>query len=73
MGARWSIEQDVREDADSIFVPAERLPAAETGDLVEVSSSVPRERRLGRVVERVHDDERGTFVVLRLEAPTEQT
>ena len=37
----WSIEQDVRADAESIFVPIEQLPDADTGDIVEISSSVP--------------------------------
>jgi len=68
----WSIEQDVREDAESIFVPTEQLPDADTGDIVEISSSTPVARRRGRLVDRVDDAERGTFVVVRLEPPIDQ-
>ena len=34
----WSIEFHVREDAESMFVPAELLPHARPGDAVEVRS-----------------------------------
>ena len=67
----WSIEQDVRADAESIFVPTEQLPDADTGDIVEISSSVPLARRRGQMIDRVDDDERGAFVVVRLDPPVD--
>ena len=38
---QWSIEYQVREDAESMFIPAELLPDAEAGDVVEITSAQP--------------------------------
>jgi hypothetical protein len=69
----WSIEHDVREDADSIFVPADLLPDARPGDAVEIaaaSSTRPRPRpRHGVVADLVDDEARGEFVTVKLEPP----
>ncbi len=68
MGApAWSITQDVREDAPSVFVPASDLTGAVVGDGVEVTtaSSV----RVGRIADIVDDAERGRYVVVSFEAP----
>jgi hypothetical protein len=63
----WSIEYDVREDAESRFVPAELLPRAQPGDLVEVRSAQPATTRQGRVRERFDDESRGEFVTVRFD------
>jgi hypothetical protein len=68
----WSIEHQVREDADSIFVPAELVPRAQPGDAIEIRSSQPTLTRHGHVVACVDDHERGRFVTVKLEAPTQQ-
>jgi hypothetical protein len=63
----WSIEYDVREDAESMFVPAELLPHAERGDLVEMRSAQPAVTRQGRVADRFDDESRGEFVTVRFD------
>lgn len=65
---RWSIDQDVREDAESVFVPAERLPRAAVGDVVQFNSEHVGTRS-GQVTDLVDDDERGTFFTVRLDGP----
>jgi hypothetical protein len=63
----WSVEYDVREDAESMFVPAELLPDAQPGDLVELRSTQPEVTRQGRVVDRFDDESRGQFVTVRFD------
>jgi hypothetical protein len=63
----WSIEYDVREDAESMFVPAELLPDAQPGDLVELRSAQPEVTRQGRVADRFDDESRGQFVTVRFD------
>jgi hypothetical protein len=63
----WSIEYDVREDAESMFVPAELLPDAQPGDLVELRSAQPEVTRQGRVADRFDDEFRGQFVTVRFD------
>lgn len=65
----WSIEHDVREDADSIFVPAELLPDAQPGDGVVVASATATRPRHGVVADLVDDHARGEFVTVKLEPP----
>jgi hypothetical protein len=65
----WSIEYDVREDAESMFVPAELLPDAQRGDLVELTSAQPAVTRQGRVADRFDDESRGEFVTVRFDEP----
>jgi hypothetical protein len=67
--APWSIEQDVREDADSVFVPCDRLSGAGVGDLVEVGSAHAG-RRCGRITAIVEDRRRGSFYTIQLDAPS---
>jgi hypothetical protein len=63
----WSIEYDVREDAESMFVPAQLLPHAQPGDLVEMRSAQPPVLRRGRVADRFDDESRGEFVTVRFD------
>jgi hypothetical protein len=63
----WSIEYDVREDAESMFVPAQLLPHAQPGDLVEMRSAQPPVSRRGRVADRFDDESRGEFVTVRFD------
>jgi hypothetical protein len=65
--AAWSIEYRLREDEDSLFVPAELLPHAQPGDAVEITSTQPLLTRRGRVTDRVNDEARGEFVTVDLE------
>jgi hypothetical protein len=62
----FSIDQDVREDADSVFVPAEHLPRAAIGDVVRFTSQHAG-ARCGRVTALVEDGERGTFFTVGLD------
>jgi hypothetical protein len=64
---RWTVDFDVREDAPSVFVPAELLPGASVGDVVTISSSQPDTIRRGRIIERLDDDVRGRFFAVSLE------
>jgi hypothetical protein len=64
---QWTVEFDVREDAPSVFVPAELLPDASIGDFVTISSSQPDTVRRGQVIEMVDDDVRGRFFSVSLE------
>jgi hypothetical protein len=63
----WSIEYQVREDAESMFVPAELLPGAQTGDVVEITSVQPPVRRRGRVAGPVITDSAGDFITVTLD------
>jgi hypothetical protein len=63
----WSIEYDVREDAESMFVPAQLLPHAQLGDLVELRSAQPAGTRQGRVADRFVDESRRQFVTVRFD------
>ena len=63
----WSIELDVREDAPSMFVPADLLPDAGIGDAVEVTSANPPATRRGHVTDEV-DDDSGRFVTVSFES-----
>jgi hypothetical protein len=65
--ATWALDHDVREDADSVFVPATELPAAVVGDAVTFRGD--HGAREGRVTALVDDGERGTFVAVALEPP----
>ena len=64
---RWVVEQDVREDAESVFVPAELLPGAAVGDDVEFRSHHAG-TRCGRIAAVVNDGERGNFVRVAIAA-----
>jgi hypothetical protein len=63
----WSIEYRLREDAESLFVPAELLPHAQPGDAIEIRSTQPPLTRRGRVTDRVNDETRGEFVTVELD------
>jgi hypothetical protein len=63
----WSIEYDVREDAESMFVPAQLLPHAQPGDVVELRSAQPPTTRTGRVADRFDDESRRQFVTVRFD------
>ena len=67
MSSSWSVEQYVREDAESVFVPTGLLPRARAGDVVAITSSEPDVTRHGHITDTVADGERGTFVVVRLD------
>jgi hypothetical protein len=58
----WFIEYQVREDAESMFVPTELLPEAQPGDIVEIASAQPPVTRRGRVADRADADWRDEFV-----------
>jgi hypothetical protein len=64
---RWTVDLDVREDAPSVFVPAELLPDALVGDYVTISSRRPAAVRRGRISAHLDDDERGQFFPVSLE------
>jgi hypothetical protein len=64
----WSIEQDVREDADSVFVPVAQLPLADIGDVVEVGTTHSGTRP-GHITALVEDDQRGDFYTVELDRP----
>jgi hypothetical protein len=63
----WSIEYQVREDAERMFVPADLLPNAEAGDVVEITSVQPFVRRRGRVAGPLIEDSAGDFVTVTLD------
>lgn len=65
----WSIRHDVREDAPSVFVPADELPGVAVGDTVEVTSASPPAVRIGRVADVVDDAQRGRYVIVSFELP----
>ena len=65
--ASWSIEYVVREDEESVFIPADLLPDAQPGDVVELSSAHPHVTRRGRVTELEDDATRGEFVLVHLD------
>jgi hypothetical protein len=69
MPRNWSIEYAVRADAESMFVPAQLLPHAQPGDLVELWSAQPAVTRRGRVAERFVDESRQPFVTVRFDQP----
>ena len=58
----WSIEYQVREDAESMFVPTELLPNAQAGDYVEITSVQPSVSRRGRVDGPAGADSTGDFL-----------
>jgi hypothetical protein len=62
----WSIEYQVREDAESMFVPTDLLPHAHPGDFVEITSAQPPVTRRGRLVGPADADAetRGEFVTV---------
>ncbi len=63
--ASWTIEQDVREDAERVFVPAELLADAVVGDEVTVRPVAPsHDVRRGSVVEVSEDEVRGRFFTI---------
>ena len=66
----WVIDQDVREDADSVFVPSEQLPLAEVGDAVTFTSELAG-ARTGRITGRLTDGRRGTFLTVELDSPAD--
>jgi hypothetical protein len=63
----WSIDYQVREDAESMFVPVELLPNAVPGDIVEITSAQPSVSRRGRVVGPALADSNGDFVTVTFE------
>lgn len=64
---QWSVEFDVREDAASVFVPAEHLPDAAVGDVVTIASGEPSAERRGRITDVVDDAQRGRFFTVSLD------
>jgi hypothetical protein len=65
---RWSIEQHVRADAESIFVPVAELAEGAVGDLVDIRSpEADGAQHLGRIVEQVNDPTRGEYFIVRLD------
>jgi hypothetical protein len=68
----WFVDQDVREDADSVFVPSERLPLAEVGDAVRFTSELA-DPRTGRITARLKDGQRGDFLRVELAGPADET
>ena len=50
-----------------MFVPAQLLPHAQPGDLVELRSAQPEVTRQGRVADRFDDESRGQFVTVRFD------
>ena len=60
----WSIEYQVREDAESMFIPAELLPDAEAGDVVEITSTQPAVTRHGEVAGPGVPDSAGDFITV---------
>ena len=64
---RWTVDLNVREDAPSVFVPADLLPDALVGDFVTISSSQPATVRRGCIIENLDDDVRGRFLTVSLE------
>jgi hypothetical protein len=65
----WSIEYQVREDAESMFVPTDLLPSAEPGDIVEIRSTQPSVSRRGRVAGPPVADANGEFLTVTFETP----
>ena len=63
----WSIDYQVREDAESMFIPAELLPDANPGDLVVVTSVLPPVTKRGRVAGPADDEGHGKFVRVTFE------
>lgn len=61
------MEFDVREDAASVFVPAEHLPEAALDDVVTLTSGEPSALRRGRIVDVVDDAQRGKFFTVSLD------
>lgn len=63
----WTIEFELREDAMSIFVPVETMPAALVGDLVVIESSHLGTRHTGHVADLAHDASRGDAFVVEID------
>ena len=68
---RWSIDYDVRDDADSVFIPAELIPDGRRGDLVTITSTRPEVTREGRIVAWLEDARRGDYFTVELGPPIE--
>ena len=66
---KWSIEYLVRVDAESMFIPADLLPDAESGDVVEITSAQPSVSRLARVAGPAVTDSSGDFVTVTFAPP----
>ena len=60
----WSIEYQVREDAESMFIPAELLLGAQVGDIVEITSAQPPVSRRGVVAGPAGAESSGDFVTV---------
>ena len=68
MGERtWRVErqQELRDDADGLFIPAADLGDARVGDTVVLTDG--HSERRGVVASFVQDDERGAFVRVSLD------
>jgi hypothetical protein len=63
----WTLDFDVRDDAPSVFVPAELLPDALVGDDVTISSRQPAAVRRRRISAQLDDDKRGRFFTVSLD------
>jgi hypothetical protein len=63
----WSIDYQVREDAESMFIPAELLPQANPGDVVVVTSVQPPVTKRGRVAGPADDEGHGKFLIVAFE------
>lgn len=65
-GPPWRVErnQELRDDADGLFVPAADLPDAALGDAVVVTHGTTQ--RAGTVADLVDDPGRGRFVRITL-------
>ncbi len=63
----WRVErqQELRDDADGLFVPADDLADARVGDIVVLTDG--QSERRGVVASFVQDDERGAFVRVSLD------
>lgn len=66
-GPPWRVEwhQELRADAEGLFVPAADLPEAGVGDAVTVTHG--GHERTGTVADVVDDSERGRFVRVTLD------
>ena len=61
------IDFELREDADSIFVPVEHLAAGTSiGDEVVVTSTLTGVSHSGRVSHRLDDDTRGSYFTVTI-------
>ena len=63
---RWTVEQQVREDAASVFVAEGDLAGAEIGDAVTITDPESGVMRAGRVSGRAEDPTRGCYLTIEL-------